>query len=178
MSERVLHEWTDALGDKFRMIDGPRPAGIGFQTSTAETGWEWKPTVLTTIDAGKALLGLLCETRRLSAIFDREKTLRKRDTARVSELEAMYETSHASRMHAEDCVTRLEDENERLRDEVDRQTKAKECYEERQARKEAENAKLRKCVEAADGMRAQIDDYLVPKAHLDEYDAARAEVGK
>ena len=87
MSERVLHEWTDALGDKFRMIDGPRPAGIGFQTSTAETGWEWKPTVLTTIDAGKALLGLLCETRRLSAIFDREKTLRKRDTARVSELE-------------------------------------------------------------------------------------------
>jgi len=140
VSERVLHEWTDALGDKFRMIDGPRPAGIGFQTSTAETGWEWKPTVLTTIDAGKALLGLLCETRRLSAIFDREKTLRKRDTARVSELEQ-------------------------------------------------QNARLRKCVEAAGAMREEItcdntgDQEPVENCcdacwSMIHYDAARAEVDK
>lgn len=100
-------------------------------------------------------------------------------------------------------IAELEAENERLRDEVDRQTKAKECYEERQARKEAENAKLRKCVKAADseieawrewGARIGGDERVCGWVHQEDYglycllsdppvsdipyDRARAEVDK
>jgi len=80
MSERVLHEWTNAAGNKFRLIDGPRPAGMGFERAAAETDWEYRPVTLMTNDAAKALLSLLWDMRRASALYDQE-------AARVSELE-------------------------------------------------------------------------------------------
>lgn len=84
-------------------------------------------------------------------------------TARLEEMRAAYETSRESRLHAEDCVKRLT----------------------------AENAKLRKCVEAADTFFLTEDAmctaaeegtgndlWLESQEHRYAYDAARAEVDK
>lgn len=162
--EKVLYEWTDAIGDKFRMIDGPRPMGIGFLRSAAESDWEWRPVVLATTDAGKAILSLLCETRRLAALFDGEKILRARDTARVAELEVELITV-TTQLHTE-CGVR-----DRALAEL--------------ANAEAENAKLRKCVKAGDNYIDSIYSITSNTGLLHaewnekiDYYAARAEVDK
>ena len=107
MSEKVLHAWTDALGDEWRLIAGPRPMGMGFQRRSAESGWEWAPTTPRAVpDLAKALLGLVREVHRLIALRRADLELHEMNAARVAELEA-------------------------------------------------KNAKLRKCVAAADAMRVE-----------------------
>lgn len=104
MSERVLYGWTDALGDEWQLIDGPRPMGMGFQRRSAGSGWEWVPSTPSAVpDLAKAMLGLLCETRRLRALYDGERLLRERESARL-----------AAR------VTELEEENAKLRADAER----------------------------------------------------------
>lgn len=123
MSERVLYEWVGERALRIVQDD------FGFRCQVLNRDGDWLPTTAWEDE-------WLPEFNALAA--------------RVSELELDRE----ERIRSSDCdkalIEKLEDENERLRDEVDRQTKAKECYEERQARKEAENTKLRKCVEAGD----------------------------
>lgn len=89
MSEKVLHAWTDALGDEWRLIAGPRPMGMGFQRRSAESGWEWAPTTPRAVpDLAKALLGLVREVRRLVALRRADLELHEMNAARMAELEA------------------------------------------------------------------------------------------
>lgn len=145
MSERVLHEWG---GERtLRIVQDD----FGFRCQVLDRDGDWLPTTAWEDE-------WLPEFNALAS--------------RVAELDAMYETSHASRMHAEDCVRRLE----------------------------AENAKLRKCVKAGDAFRIKVqaaENYCavsgiyslavlhgiryegpVWKGELEDYLAARAEVDK
>lgn len=130
MSERVLHEWG---GERtLRIVQDD----FGFRCQVLDKDGDWLPTTAWEDE-------WLPEFNALAS--------------RVAELDAMYETSHASRMHAEDCVRRLE----------------------------AENAKLRKCVEAGDHYIDSIYSITSNTGLLHaewsekiDYYAARAEVDK
>lgn len=50
---------------------------------------------------------------------DRGRKMLLHQRTRIAELESLYETSHASRVHADTCVLRLEAKVERLRGQAD-----------------------------------------------------------
>lgn len=75
--KNILHQWATPYGH-VRLVDGPRPAGMGMELLNAERG-EWGPCAPMELMFTKEILRLLCEVRRLVALYDGERKLRERD---------------------------------------------------------------------------------------------------
>lgn len=75
--KNILHRWDTQWGF-VRLVDGPRPAGMGMEYLNA-TNNEWEPCAPMELMFTKEILRLLCEVRRLEALWDGEKKLRQRD---------------------------------------------------------------------------------------------------
>lgn len=75
--KNVLHRWNTQWGF-VRLVDGPRPQGMGMEYLNAMNN-EWKPCAPMELMFTKEILRLLCEVRRLEALWDGEKKLRQRD---------------------------------------------------------------------------------------------------
>lgn len=75
--KNVLHRWNTQWGF-VRLVDGPRPQGMGMEYLNAMNN-EWEPCAPMELMFTKEILRLLCEARRLEALFDNEKFLRTRD---------------------------------------------------------------------------------------------------
>jgi len=75
--KNIMHQWVTPWGH-VRLVDGPRPAGMGMELLNAERG-EWGPCAPMELMFTKEILRLLCEARRLEALYDGERTLRARD---------------------------------------------------------------------------------------------------
>ncbi len=79
--KQILHSWSTPWGS-VRLVDGPRPAGMGVEHRNL-TNQECQPCSPLDQMFTKEILRLLCEVRRLSALYDGEKQLRARDTAAI-----------------------------------------------------------------------------------------------
>lgn len=75
--KNILHGWSTPWGH-VRLVDGPRPAGMGMELLDAERN-RWEPCAPMEMMFTKEILRLLCEVRRLSALYDGERKLRERD---------------------------------------------------------------------------------------------------
>ena len=63
--------------------------GLGFQRRSAESGWVWAAIMPSAVpDLAKALLGLVREVHRLTALRKADLELHEDNAARVAELEA------------------------------------------------------------------------------------------